>query len=193
MKDFWFKSARELRLPRYEYLLQAKSLTHQVSWTSAGSAHMPFIFIKKLKFSLQRGHQSTRLPARPNSTRSWRIPQYWKLRTHWLTLGRATNATPPKMWMPVVSQITKLPSQLNFYKFSPHAFHLDKKSWSFRCRGVTKSPGHQLVLNSTDCWGWLLKNSPGHFFPPCKTFSTHSHHCCHSIAIWVQGEVSQPL
>ena len=105
VKDFWLKSARELRLPRCECQLQAKSPSHQVSWTSAGSAHMPFIFIKKLKFSLQRGHQSTRLPARPNSTRSWRIPQYWKLRTHWLTLGRATNATPPKMWMPVVKTV----------------------------------------------------------------------------------------
>ena len=82
-----------------------------------------------------RGHQLVL-----NSTRSSRIPQYWKLRTYWLTLGRATNATPPKMWMPIVGQITELPSELHFYKFSPHAFHLDKKVEVFAAEG---SPNHE--------------------------------------------------
>ena len=70
---------------------------------------------------------------------------HWKLRTHWLTLARVNNATPPKMWMPVVSQITESPGQLNFYGFSPHAFHLDKKVEVFATEG---SPNHEVTNSS---------------------------------------------
>ena len=42
--------------------------------------------------------------------------------------------------MPVVNQGTASPGRLNFNRFSPHAFHLDKKIEVFAAEG---SPNHE--------------------------------------------------
>ena len=53
------------------------------------------------------------------------------------------NGIPPKVSMPVVNQITRSPGLLNFNRFSPHTFHLDKKIEVFAAEGSLnhESPG----------------------------------------------------
>ena len=53
------------------------------------------------------------------------------------------NGMPPKVSMPVVNQITRSPGLLNFNRFSPHTFHLDKKIEVFAAEGSLnhESPG----------------------------------------------------
>ena len=52
----------------------------------------------------------------------------------------SVDGMPPKVSMPVVNQITRSPGLLNFNRFSPHTFHLDKKIEVFAAEG---SPNHE--------------------------------------------------
>ena len=79
------------------------------------------------------------------------------------------NGMPPKVSMPVVNQITRSPGLLNFNRFSPHAFHLDKKVEVFAAEG---SPNHV----SPGQLKFSRFSAPNHQFTLANQAYTTPHH-----------------
>ena len=65
-----------------------------------------------------------------------------------LPLPPSRNGMPSKVSMSVVKQIIMSPGLLNFNRFSPHAFHLDKKVEVFAAEA---SPNHEFASTSGIC------------------------------------------